>query len=165
MAKPLPTAERVRELLDYDPATGTFTWRVRCGRQAAGKPAGCVGPNGYVLVSIDGTLLTAHRLVWFLETGEWPESDIDHRDLDTAHNQIDNLRLATRAQNNANCLPHKNNTSGFKGVHWDKKNEKWVAQITVNRKNRKIGRFLRIEDALAAYAGAAKAAWGDYARV
>lgn len=166
MSKPLPTLDRLAEVLDYAPETGAFRWKVRCGRQAAGKPAGCLcKKTGYVLISVDGTLLGAHRIAWFISHGSWSVGDIDHRDLNPANNSICNLRLASRAQNNANAPLKRNNTSGHKGVVWDKANKKWTAQIMRDRKTTKLGRFILIEDAVAAYAEAAKATWGEFVRV
>jgi hypothetical protein len=92
MATPL-TANEVRHLLDYDPATGVFRWRVKPGRRvAAGAETGCVSNYGYKVIGIKGRVYQASRLAWLYVTGEWPEHDVDHANGDTADNRWDNLR-------------------------------------------------------------------------
>ena len=110
MRKALPTIDRVREVLSYDPETGDFRWKVRCGKRGAGRQAGCLSKaTGYVLISVDGTLMTAHRLAWFHVHGEWPQ-ELDHCDNDRSNNCLGNLRLVTRSQI-ANAARRRSNTS------------------------------------------------------
>lgn len=118
--------------------------------------------NGYLTITIDKRAYLAHRLAWLYMTGEWPSDYIDHIDGVPAHNAWDNLREATQTQQNANTRLRKNNTSGYRGVKWHKGCQKWNANIQVNGKSRYLGLFDSKEDAYAAYAVAAKAAFGDY---
>jgi hypothetical protein len=148
---------RVRELLHYDAEMGVFAWR------SDGREAGCVAPTGYVLIGIDGDLYLAHRLAWLYVTGQWPILRIDHIDRQKANNRFANLREATAAQNAANSGPRSTNRSGFKGVSWDKRNRKWRATITVDGRQRSLGRHVRLEDAVSAYATEAKTVHGAYA--
>jgi hypothetical protein len=73
------TAERLREVLNYNPGTGVFTWRVQTGRRApVGAIAGCITWYGYIAIKIDCCRHLAHRLAWFYVTGAWPKDQIDH---------------------------------------------------------------------------------------
>ncbi|MCC6776684.1 MAG: HNH endonuclease [Hyphomicrobiales bacterium] len=157
--------KRLRELLHYDPKTGIFTWKVTINNKTrAGAAAGCRDGHAYHLIGVDGRLYVAHRLAWLWMTGAWPEADIDHRNLDKKDNRWSNLRAATRSGNMANTGARADNTSGLKGVTWDKHRNKWLAQIRVNGKNKFLGRFECLEAAHAAYVAKAKEMFGEFAR-
>lgn len=74
---------------------------------------------------------------------------IDHWDTNKTNNKKDNLRAALPLQNSANSLTHKDSTSKVKGVSYAKRDKRWLAHITVNYKQRVIGRFLTREEATA----------------
>jgi len=80
-------------------------------------------------------------------------------------NRKSNLRLATQQQNLCNKTMQSNNTSGFKGVTWDKQTHRWMAQISVNRKHIKLGRFDSLEEAAEVYNSAAILYFGEFAKV
>ena len=107
---------------------------------------------------------SAHRLAWLWMTGAWPKSDIDHINRDKSDNRFSNLREATKSENKANVGRYANNTSGHKGVHWNAKNQKWMAQIMVRRKRIYLGLHLDLADAASSYASAASKYFGEYAR-
>lgn len=88
----------------------------------------------------------------------------DHIDGDGLNNQRSNLRLATPAQNVRNTRIQKNNKSGHKGVSWDKTSNKWRTAIQVDGKGKTLGRFSKIEDAIAAYEEAATKLFGEFKR-
>ena len=161
------SAERLRAVLKYEPDTGNLVWLVTThgygGLIPAGSIAGLVS-NGRRYIGIDGRRYAAHRLAWFYMTGEWPV-EIDHKDCDPLNNRWSNLRLATRSQNNANMLRQKRNTSGHKGVDWDKSRQQWRAQICVNGKRMMLGRFNEITTAAEAYRAAAEQHFGEFARI
>jgi hypothetical protein len=90
--------------------------------------------------------------------------DVDHRDGDGLNNRRSNIRLATPSQNMSNHGPHKQNTSGYKGVTWNKARSKWVAQISFNRRNIGLGYFTEKEKAIEAYRNAASVLHGEFAR-
>ena len=94
--------------------------------------------------------------------------DIDHADGTGLNNRRrgdnSNLREATRQQNQFNQRRAKNNTSGFKGVSPDKRRRKWQATISIEGKNRFLGRFDSPEAAAAAYREASSCAYAEFAR-
>jgi hypothetical protein len=159
------TAERLREVLAYDPETGVFTRRVSRGPMSAGSTAGYPDRDGYLMVCIDYQAYFAHRLAWLYTFGEWPSEDIDHIDRNPSNNALANLRPASRSENLANTKARRDNTSGKKGVWWHKSAKKWAAGITVKRRAHHLGLFESIEDAAAAYEHAAKKHFGEFARV
>lgn len=163
------TQARLKELFHYDPETGVFTHRARPDNpqhtgKFAGKVAGARHAQGYVSISVDNKRYLAHRLAWLYVYGEWPERDVDHKDTNKQNNRIDNLRLATMQENQFNRKLSKNNTSGIKGVTWDRHRNKWVAQVMHNRKHIGIGRFDTIEQAAAAVRQKRRELQGDFAR-
>src|SRR5690348_14754778 len=124
---PLPPYERVRELFNYDPATGALTWRVSRGPAVAGQPVGCLDGKGYWVGGIDGKVYRLHRIIWLWMTGNDPVVEIDHRNRRQADNIWGNLRLATSSQNQANRGVSVNNTSGLKNISLNR--GRWVVQI------------------------------------
>jgi hypothetical protein len=156
--------ERLREVLDYDPEIGKFTWACsRLGRGCVrGKAAGCVKGEGYHYITIDGYGYLAARLAFLYMTGEWPEYEIDHINLIRTDNRWKNLRAASRKQNAANVPAHKDNQCGFKGVK--KCRGKWQARIMASGVNVHLGSFCSTKEAHAAYCAAAVRNFGDFAR-
>ena len=159
------TQEFIRERFDYDPETGSFTWRVSSGGMHPGDEAGFVNGLGYRRICVKGFgQIGAHRLAWLYVHGVLPKI-VDHKDLNRSNNRIDNLRLATRAQNIANQAAHKDNTSGFKGVSYLPNRKKpWRATIMCRGKWKFLGYYDTPEAAHAAYLSAAQSAFGEFAR-
>lgn len=147
------TADRLRELVRYDPETGVFTRILSTARNIkAGDVAGWVDESsgGYVRIMLDKVTYKAHNLAWLYMTGEYPESVIDHINRVANDNTWKNLRKCTNSQNNMNRSRHRNNTSGATGVSFDKESGKWMAYIYLNRKQIKLGRYADIDDAIKA---------------
>lgn len=138
-------------LLSYDPETGVISWKVNRGRVKAGDAAGYhhKGDN-YLYVKIRPNRYPAHRLAWFLYCGRWPENVIDHINGNGSDNRLCNLREATIGENAHNMRLNRNNTSGLKGVCYDKLNGKWMAYIKLNRRFINLGRYTTLEEADAA---------------
>lgn len=157
-----PTAERVGELLSYDPETGLMRWVVdrRSGPNGcrvnarAGDVAGSLGSSGrYWCVSIDYKNCPVHQLVFLLETGAWPDGEIDHINGDTKDNRRTNLRKVDRQTNSENLRrPMKSSSSGFLGV--SRKRSKFHARIISKGKYYHLGSFQTAEEAHAAYVSA-----------
>jgi HNH endonuclease len=165
MAKKLPSFERVREVLDYDPRTGILTWRKkRGGKGRAGAVAGCISSEGRIKISIDGVQYKAHRIIWLWMTGHAPSERIDHRDMNQSNNAWVNLRLATNSENMANRGPQLNNkSSGLKGAYrmW---HGRWYSRISKDGIDYYLGIFDTAEEARAAYIKKAEELYGEFAR-
>lgn len=152
------TAERLRELLHYDPETGAFTRRIACGGRGGKKfkPGSVVGSRtslGYLETQIDGTRALLHRLAVLYMTGRWPLDQVDHQNGMRSDNRWTNLREVDNRTNIENRRrPNKNNRSGWLGCHYAR--GRWTAQITVNRKRVILGSFVTPQEAHAAYLGA-----------
>lgn len=157
------TQTRLRELLHYNPDTGVFRRLVsRRGFNAtAGTVAGWLDKDGYRRIQVDGCRYSAHRLVWFYVHGVFPEKQLDHQNGVRDDNRIANLREATPSQNQANSKPKRN---GLKGVCWNKRLQKWQANITINGKLICLGRFGSEIQAHEAYCKSAQSVFGDFAR-
>jgi hypothetical protein len=146
------TAERLHELLHYDPETGVFTWRVRRRpHMCVGAVAGCAMDN-YWCVRIDNRPYRAHRLAWFYVHGAWPLDLVDHIDGDGRNNRIKNLREATHATNaQSQRRARKDNKTGFLGVAYYKANNTYTAQIRLNGAKKHLGYFTTAAAAHNAY--------------
>lgn len=155
--------EKLVEILEYNPKTGEFIWKsVPKRRDLVGAVAGGRRTiHGYCCIKIDGKLYAAHHLAWFYFYKKWPNLVLDHINGDGADNRISNLREATRAQNGWNQKIRSTNTSGYKGVSFEKETGRWTASIL----GRRIGRFNSPETAYAAYVKRARELFGEFARV
>ena len=154
-------ADILRSLLEYNPDTGVFTWRVtRGGAARKGDFAGCLNSNGYRIIMVNGRFYRAHRLAWLYTHGVWPCGEADHINNIRDDNRICNIREATRSQNLANTRKHKGDLP--KGVTSHRR--KFKAQLTVAGKRMFLGMFDTPELAHAAYCEAAQKAFGAYHR-
>jgi hypothetical protein len=173
--KPLPSSERLHELLAYDPTTGALTWKARplwmfrdvSGRSAfncqtvwnakyAGKPAGTA--KTYISIKIEGDGFQAHRVIWKMETGLEPD-EIDHWDRDKHNNKWANLRDVGHAANMRNKFVTPLNTSGHKHVSWSRKLERWIVQLNIPGKGQ---RQIAWENSLPAAIAARDAAYSRF---
>lgn len=162
------TAQRLRELLHYDPGTGEFTWKSRPSElfseerfcriwnsQHAGKPAGRTAPHGYIRIAIFDRRHYGHRLAWLYERGEWPAGEIDHINGNRADNRLSNLRDVTRQLNAQNIRQRYAGYSDLPlGVTFNKKERVFAAAIRINGKSTPLGRFSTAEEAHNAYLSA-----------
>lgn len=145
------TAERLRELLSYDPETGIFLWRVSLSRRVAlGMTAGTLC-GGYTLIRICEKAYRAHRLAWLYVHGRWPIDQLDHINGIRDDNRIANLREANNVEQQQNRAMQRNNTSGHHGVGWCKRDAKWHARIMFKGVRKSLGFFDSLEEASAAY--------------
>ena len=178
--RPRPTAEHVRNVLDYDPGAGVLTWKYRTDIKAgrgrstfnsrfAGKAAGCRfkkrgGRSYYIAIGLDYVTYPAHCLAYLWMIGEWSDSELDHRNGDGTDNRWENIRPATPSQNLANRGANKNNKLGLKGVSLFKRTGRYQAQIFRDGVPYWLGYHDTPEEAHAAYCTAATKLYGEFAR-
>lgn len=166
MAVNVPTPELLRKLLRYEPDTGKLFWcwrpiemfttgahtaehsqkvwnTARAGKEAF--TANCAG--GYRGGGIFGRLYLAHRVIWAIHTGAWPDEEIDHINHQKTDNRWANIRAVTNAENRKNRPMYSRNTSGICGVHWHKKSGKWRAVIKSDGEIMHLGLFVSLIDA------------------
>ncbi len=162
------TAERLRELIRYDPDTGVFIWlkpptrgRAKPGAIAGSKVAAKKG--GWRINYRRYRRVSAGRLAFLYMKGRWPVGDAEHEDRDRTNNRWVNLREATRSQNHANRGTFEH-SAPFKGVSFDKQTGKWRARIRVNYVLIDLGRHETPDAAHAAYVAAARQHFGEFAR-
>lgn len=152
------TQDRLKQLFSYDPLTGIFKRIVTRRRGAAGAEPGFI-KNGRRQIRVDGRAYLVHRLAWLYMHGSFPSLLIDHINGDPMDNRIANLREVTPSGNQQNLRrPNKNNTSGFLGVSYIRRDRKFLAQIKVDgsRKSKRLGYFETAEEASSAYLRAKK---------
>lgn len=155
---PKLTAAVAREFLDYDPDTGKLWWKVRdakwfstpgratgWNKQFAGKEAFTAQTGGYFVGRIFDTAYKAHRVIWLMQTGDWPD-EIDHVDQDRGNNRWSNLRSTTHQKNCENWPNHPANAVGCSGVTFHKGTGKWRVRL----RDRHIGVFDTVPEAIAA---------------
>lgn len=177
--KSLPTPEQLRELLTYDPEAGKLFWKPRpvemfpaemyaktWNTKNAGKEAFTANNGfGYRVGSLAGLTLRAHRVIWAMVYGAWPDDEIDHENCDPSDNRIGNLRPSTSQQNKWNQRLKRTNSCGLKGASWSKKERVWVAQIHRGGKQTRIGTYNTAIEAHNAYVREASAFRGEYGRM
>lgn len=135
--------------LNYDPASGHFTWRISGSNRYAGDLAG-FRSGSYLQIKFKDKTWYSHVLAYIYMTGKFPAGQLDHKNRDGADNRWDNLRVVTASQNMVNRNKFSNNSSGTPGVSWRSQNRVWIAYITVAKKRVSLGTFYSKEAAIAA---------------
>lgn len=167
------SADMVDQIIKYDQETGVFFWKHRNGfsigdnifnSRYADKVAGSINKHGYWRIILNEQYVQAHRLAFFVMTGKWPSNQIDHINGVRHDNRWCNLREATLCENARNSCRPINNRSGFKGVSWKERNQKWVAQISIGNRKKHVGLFETAVEAHQAYMRAARVYHGEFAR-
>lgn len=122
-------------------------WNARfAGREAVGS----VSIYGYKAGTILGFAVKAHCVVFAISSGYWPEAQIDHANGNRSDNRPSNLREASNLENARNQKVFVTNTSGHRGVTWNKAEGKWKARIGGGPQRRHLGTFDSITDAVSA---------------
>lgn len=166
----LPAPAELRRLLRYEPETGKLFWlerqpdtvaadrestRARIARnwnnRFQGKEAlATLQKRGHLGGALFCSPVSAHRVAWAIHYGEWPAGQVDHINGDQTDNRIANLRCVSDAENKRNLSLRAKNKTGHHGVWWDERRGKYQAYIAEDKRRVSLGRFDRLEDAVAA---------------
>jgi len=156
------TREELAALVRYDRAAGHLYWLPRdpssfkhyrfglaWNAKFAGKRAfNTDNSSRYLYGWVLGARVKAHRVIWLLEYGVIPDV-VDHINGDYKDNRISNLRSVDAVLNGRNCKRSRANSSGVTGVSWCKRDQKWQARVQTHKGQKFLGRFTRIDDAIA----------------
>jgi len=145
------TAERLREVLSYDPETGEFTRAITLRKWKSGQRAGSLNKvTGYIYIMVDGYSSTGHRLAWLYMTGNWPIGSIDHKDGVRSNNRFANLRDVQHLVNMQNRQrAQTDNKLGILGV--THRRGRYRATLKHLGKSIYLGDYKTAEEAHAAY--------------
>lgn len=171
-------AETIQRVIRYEPETGKLFWVARpvelfhvasaanrWNTRYAGREAlTAIDRHGYRLGSLLGKRQFAHRVAWVVAHGRWPVDIIDHANGVRDDNRLCNLREATQAENVRNSRSHRDSTSKYVGVSRTKQN-RWQANISLNRTTTYLGTFGCEVEAARAYDAAALHLHGAFARI
>jgi hypothetical protein len=166
------TQERLQEVLEYNPDTGIFVWKINKGSRARkGQIAGCadkkVGNKPvYIGIRIDGKLYDAQRLAFLYMNGEFPKLLVDHKNRNGLDNRWENLKEVTYSESNKNkshppltlksiqkmakTLSEKPRTNIKSGIYPAKRKGAFQVKIDFQGKRHSVGIFENFEDALEA---------------
>ena len=132
----------------FNPDSGVFTTK------PVGAPVTRDNGHGYLVLTLEGLSVLAHRVAWLMYHGEWPSVEVDHQDHNRQNNTRANLTLAPHGANARNTSLSRRNTSGVVGVSWYEARKRWIAQIGVKQPgrshNKVLGLFTSMEEAIAA---------------
>jgi hypothetical protein len=139
------TQEELKEYLNYDSASGLFSWKKKLAKNTiVGEKAGAIREGGYIAIRINKKLYLAHRLAWLYVYGVWPSCVIDHINRDPSDNRIENLRDVSSSVNSRNMETSRkrdeyNLAPNHKGK--DGKVHSWRAYVNENGNKTYIGNF------------------------
>lgn len=173
--KILPSQAYLCECLRYTQETGELVWRERpashfqrdadrmtWNTKFSSRIAGSFTNTGHRVICLDYERYLIHRVVWKMIFGTEPPPQIDHKNVDPSDNRLENIRTANDTQNRRNSRVSKNNSSGFKGVHFAARQRKFIARIHINKIQIHIGTFDDPRKAHEAYCAAARVHFGEY---
>lgn len=135
-------------LFQYD--SGKLYWKIKpCKNIDNGQEAGGIHILGYHRIAYNRKRYATHRLIWIYHNGKIPNNyTIDHIDRNKLNNKIENLRLATKSQQQWNTGIMNTNNTGIIGVCWSKSSNKWHAYINKKGHKRLDKFFSDINDAI-----------------
>jgi hypothetical protein len=158
------TAQKVREILHYDPDTGVWTWlRPPAKNILVGSVAGTISVHGYRIITFQGVKYRSGRLAWLYMTGEWPVEEIDHDNRDKTDDRWCNLLDKSRSNNALNRDLQVNNFSGTRGIHFDTARGLWQVQVKKDNVSHFGGRYDDYNEAVIARDELASKLHGSFA--
>ena len=120
----------------------------------------CVGSKGSIITNDEnGNTLLLHRVILDIDDLNIQIDHIKHRRYDNRKSQ---LRIVDNGKNQMNTRIRADNTSGYKGISWNKNLNKWYAYINVNKKRIHLGFYSEFNDAVAARKSAEEKYHGEY---
>jgi hypothetical protein len=138
--------ELLKKYLHYDQFEGLFSVKVETVGRKTGDIVG-YKHKGHIRIALLGEHFEAGRLAFLYMTGEFPKGIAEHKDQNGYNNAWENLRDATISQNGFNRTAQSNSKTGVKGVSFCKQTGKYAAELMVQGKKIRLGRFTAIEEA------------------
>lgn len=138
--------EKLHYMFNYSENTGDLIYAREFLRRKKGTLATFPHAAGYLSVEIGNKGYLAHRVIWLMKTGIWP-NQIDHEDHNRSNNRWSNLRNVDNQANHQNESLSKNSTLGITGVCWHPPTNKYRAYIGVGHKQLHLGLFSTIDEA------------------
>jgi hypothetical protein len=160
MADQILTQEYLHTVFTYK--DGHLYWK-KTGTGILKEQAGWQDKLGYWSLGLNRKTYKIHRLVYLMHHGYMPKY-IDHIDNNSSNNRIENLRETTSMQNSWNQKNRKTNTSGYKGISWCKKSQKWTARCMMAGKSTFLGQYKNITQAIEIVRKFREENQGDFAR-
>jgi hypothetical protein len=135
------TKEYLLHLFDYDRERGVLIWKNPLGNNTKrwiGQQAGCIDGHRYLRVTINFKMHQVHKIIWFLEKGNWPKV-VDHLNGERIDNRISNLEDSTTRRNAQNSYRHRKGK--LVGASWNTKQKMWHSRCNINGKQKYFGYF------------------------
>lgn len=142
------TQTTVKERLLYNPDTGVFTNIKPIGGVKLHSTAGYLRKDGYCGIKILGKEYLVHRIAYLYMTGNFPTEQIDHINRIPSDNRWCNLRAVTQNENQINRPIQRNNSSGYKGVSYHKRDKIYQVSVGNNKKQLYLGSYESLEEAV-----------------
>jgi hypothetical protein len=163
--KKYPTQEEVQYYFTYE--NGKLYWKNTTKHSIkVGDLAGTIVKNkfgNYYRIGLNGSCYLMHRLIYIYFNGEIPSGMyIDHINGNSLNNNIENLRICNKYQNQYNSKKSSVNTSGIKGITFE--NKKWRCRCRVNGKKYHVGFYDDINEAKLAVENFRKLHHGEFSR-
>jgi hypothetical protein len=144
MKKVKEIPEEIFEHVKYDESSESgLVWiKPKQGRRVGGKAGNKDKSTGYWVIGFSGKQYKCHRVIYKLfNKKNIQHTTIDHHDRNPSNNTIENLRIASSNEQKWNTGIPKNNTSGIKGVYYNKNANKFMAYVSINGKQNNLGYF------------------------
>ena len=131
---------------------GRLYYKAAVRGHKAGEAAGFLADDTGITrrhITIKGKRMIHARVVWMYHNGAIPKNrTVDHINRVATDDRIENLRLATKREQQLNTRRTLPQQSGVLGITWDKRRSKWCVWTTVDGKRKQIGRYAELEEAI-----------------